>query len=322
MKKLLILTLMFTLLLAGCTAKEEPVTTAATTATNNADAVDPSTVEKMNATITIEGMGDIKLELYPSKAPQTVANFAELARKNFYNGLIFHRVIEGFMIQAGDPFSRDTALINKWGQGGPDYTVPAEFVNEYWHKKGALAAARKGDMANPTKASSGSQFYIVWGKKYTDYELKQMAAQLDGQRGQQIFNGLAAQHRDSIQAMYQRGDNKGLMQLQNRLAAETDKILKETPGFTFTPEQTEAYTKVGGTPFLDNILKSTPGFKFTPEQTRDYTTIGGTPFLDNQYTVFGEVVEGLDVVEKIQKVATGSADRPKEDVIMTMTVLE
>ena len=122
---------------------------------------------------------------------------------------------------------------------------------------------------------------------------EQMAAQMDGQRGQQIFNGLAAQHRDSIQAMYKSGDQKGLMALQQRLAAETDKILKETPGFTFTPEQ-----------------------------TKDYTTIGGTPFLDNQYTVFGEVVEGLDVVEKIQGVATSSSDRPKEDVTMTVTVIE
>ena len=146
---------------------------------------------------------------------------------------------------------------------------------------------------NPERRSSGSQFYIVWGKKYTEYELKQLAAQLDGQRGQQIFNGLAAQHRDSIQAMYQRGDQKGLNELQRQLAAETDKILKETPGFSFTPEQ-----------------------------IKDYSTVGGTPFLDNQYTVFGEVVNGLDVVEKIQKVATGQGDRPKEDVVMTMTVIE
>ena len=85
----------------------------------------------------------------------------KLVNEKFYDGVRFHRVIEGFMIQTGDPYSRDTAKINLWGQGGPDYTVPAEFVNEYWHKKGALAAARRGDMANPTKASSGSQFYIV-----------------------------------------------------------------------------------------------------------------------------------------------------------------
>ena len=237
--------------------------------------------------------GDIVVRLY-DETPEHRDNFLKLAREGYYDSTLFHRVIKDFMIQGGDPDSKGAPAGKHLGTGGPKYTLPAEFVYpQYFHKRGVLSAARQGDQVNPERRSSGSQFYIVWGKKYTEYELKQLATQLDGQRGQQIFNGLAAQHRDSIQAMYQRGDNKGLMELQNRLAAETDKILKETPGFTFTPEQTEAYTKVGG-----------------------------TPFLDNQYTVFGEVVEGLDVVEKIQKVATGSADRPKEDVVMTMTVLE
>ena len=104
--------------------------------------------------------GTMRVKLY-GKTPKHRDNFVKLVKEKYYDGVRFHRVIEGFMIQTGDPFSRDTSLINKWGQGGPDYTVPAEFVNEYWHKKGALAAARKGDMANPTKASSGSQFYIV-----------------------------------------------------------------------------------------------------------------------------------------------------------------
>ena len=104
--------------------------------------------------------GTMKLRLY-SKTPLHRDNFVKLVNEKYYDGVRFHRVIEGFMIQTGDPYSRDTAKIDLWGQGGPDYTVPAEFVNEYWHKKGALAAARRGDMANPTKASSGSQFYIV-----------------------------------------------------------------------------------------------------------------------------------------------------------------
>ena len=104
--------------------------------------------------------GTMKVKLY-SKTPKHRDNFAKLVSENYYDGIRFHRVIEGFMIQTGDPFSRYTAKINAWGTGGPDYTVPAEFVNEYWHKKGALAAARKGDLANPKKASSGSQFYIV-----------------------------------------------------------------------------------------------------------------------------------------------------------------
>ena len=104
--------------------------------------------------------GPMKIKLY-SMTPKHRDNFVKLVNENYYDGLRFHRVIEGFMIQAGDPYSRDTTKANLWGQGGPDYTVPAEFVSQYWHKKGAIAAARKGDMANPTKASSGSQFYIV-----------------------------------------------------------------------------------------------------------------------------------------------------------------
>ena len=108
----------------------------------------------------ITSKGTMRVKLY-SKTPKHRDNFVKLVKENYYDGIRFHRVIEGFMIQAGDPYSRDTAKIDLWGQGGPDYTVPAEFVNEYWHKKGAIAAARRGDMANPTKASSGSQFYIV-----------------------------------------------------------------------------------------------------------------------------------------------------------------
>lgn len=237
--------------------------------------------------------GDIVVRLY-DETPEHRDNFLELAREGYFDGTLFHRVIKDFMIQGGDPDSKGAPAGKQLGSGGPGYTVPAEFVYpQYFHKRGVLSAARQADQVNPERRSSGSQFYIVWGKTYTESALNQLAAQLDGQRGQQIFNGLAAQHRDSIQAMYQRGDQKGLMELQNRLAAETDKILKETQGFAFTPEQIEAYT-----------------------------TVGGTPFLDNQYTVFGEVVSGLDVVEKIQNVATGNADRPKEDVVMTVTVLE
>ncbi len=108
----------------------------------------------------VTSMGTMRVKLY-SKTPKHRENFRKLVKEHYYDGIRFHRVIEGFMIQAGDPYSRDTAKINLWGQGGPDYTVPAEFVSEYWHKKGALAAARKGDLANPTKSSSGSQFYIV-----------------------------------------------------------------------------------------------------------------------------------------------------------------
>lgn len=104
--------------------------------------------------------GTMKIRLY-SKTPLHRDNFVKLVKENYYDSMRFHRVIEGFMIQAGDPFSKDTAMIDHWGTGGPEYTIPAEFVSGYHHKKGAIAAARKGDLANPRKASSGSQFYIV-----------------------------------------------------------------------------------------------------------------------------------------------------------------
>ena len=108
----------------------------------------------------VTSKGTMRIKLY-SLTPKHRDNFVKLVNEKYYDGVRFHRVIEGFMIQTGDPYSRDTAKVDIWGQGGPDYTVPAEFVNQYWHKKGAIAAARKGDLANPKKASSGSQFYIV-----------------------------------------------------------------------------------------------------------------------------------------------------------------
>ena len=136
------------------------------TSCSQQDAASNETTEMENTQIVepefdiVTTHGTMRIKLY-NKTPKHRDNFKKLVAEKYYDDIRFHRVIEGFMIQAGDPFSRDTSMIAMWGQGGPDYTVPAEFVNEYWHKKGALAAARKGDMANPTKASSGSQFYIV-----------------------------------------------------------------------------------------------------------------------------------------------------------------
>jgi cyclophilin family peptidyl-prolyl cis-trans isomerase len=133
---------------------------------NQQEAPENETAEMENVQINepefdiVTTHGTMRVKLY-GKTPKHRDNFTKLVADKYYEGIRFHRVIEGFMIQAGDPYSRDTSKIDMWGQGGPDYTVPAEFVNEYWHKKGAIAAARRGDMANPTKASSGSQFYIV-----------------------------------------------------------------------------------------------------------------------------------------------------------------
>jgi cyclophilin family peptidyl-prolyl cis-trans isomerase len=163
--------------------------------------------------------GTMKVKLY-SKTPKHRDNFAKLVSENYYDGIRFHRVIEGFMIQTGDPFSRDTAKINAWGTGGPDYTVPAEFVNEYWHKKGALAAARKGDLANPKKASSGSQFYIVHDEN--------ACLHLDGQysifgeviEGLEVIDVIAAVATDPYDRPYEDVIIKSIRPVEEKVAQE------------------------------------------------------------------------------------------------------
>lgn len=237
--------------------------------------------------------GDIVVKLY-DETPAHRDNFLKLAREGMYDGTLFHRVIKGFMIQGGDPDSKNAAPGQQLGSGDVGYTLPAEFVYPtYYHKRGVLSAARQADQVNPERRSSGCQFYIVWGEVYTPQQLEQFEARQNQSRGQQIFDELAQQHIDSIRAMYQRQDQQGLQALQDKLVAETDARLKQESGFHFTEEQVKAYT-----------------------------TVGGTPHLDAQYTVFGEVVSGLDVVEKIQQAATDSSDRPLEDIKMTVKVLE
>ena len=235
--------------------------------------------------------GDIRVRLY-DETPQHRDNFVKLVNEGFYNGTLFHRVIKGFMIQGGDPDSIGAPAGKMLGTGGPGYNVPAEIVYpQLFHKRGALAAARQSDEVNPERESSGSQFYLVYGKVYTPQELKQMEKQMSMQQEQSIFNKLVQQNRSQILELRKARNQAGLQELQDQLIAETKKQMKELPAPKFTPEQQEAYT-----------------------------TIGGTPFLDNQYTVFGEVESGMEVVAEIQQCATLSADRPKEDISMTMTI--
>lgn len=237
--------------------------------------------------------GDIVVRLY-DETPKHRDNFIKLVKEQFFNGTLFHRVIKDFMIQGGDPDSKGAPKGKMLGTGGPGYTVSAEFVYpKLFHKRGALSAARLGDEVNPERESSGSQFYIVWGKVYKPQELKQMERQMEMQQQQAIFDQLARAHRDEIMTLRRNRDRAGLQQLQDALVEETRRKSKEQ-----------------GAP------------KFTDEQVKAYTTMGGTPFLDNQYTVFGEVEEGLDVVEKIQNVETLRGDRPKEDVSMAMEIIE
>lgn len=233
-------------------------------------------------------LGTIKLKLY-NETPQHRDNFIKLVKNGQYNGLLFHRVIKEFMIQGGDITSKEAPLNKQLGAGDLGYTVPAEFVYpHYFHKKGALSAARTGDEVNPEKASSASQFYIVTGKVYTDAELNQMEKQKESRLKQSIFARLQKENSAKIKAAYQSGDKAELAIIRDTLIGKAELEAEK--------RKDEA--------------------KLTPEQRDAYKTIGGVPFLDNEYSVYGEVVEGLDIVDAIQNVKTNKQDRPTENVVI------
>lgn len=239
-------------------------------------------------------MGKVKIKLY-NETPKHRDNFIKLVNEGYFNNLLFHRVIKDFMIQGGDPESRNAPAGKQLGSGGPGYTIPAEFVYpKLFHKRGALSAARTGDQMNPQKASSGSQFYIVWGQVYKTADISQLEEQKINQLKNAYFQQLAGKQQTKIQQLYQANDQAGLQKLQNELIA-----------------------------LMEAHFQANPPQGLSPEQIKAYTSLGGTPHLDNEYTVFGEVVEGLDVVGKIQSVETGTSDRPKTDVvILNMLVIE
>lgn len=231
-------------------------------------------------------LGDFTVLLY-GDTPGHRDNFLKHVNENFYDSLLFHRVIEGFMVQAGDPDSKNAVPGQMLGSGDPGYTLPAEIVYpKHFHKRGALAAARTGDQVNPERRSSGSQFYVVTGEKLTEQQMKDMQISM-------AFNEIAQQHMDQVRALMQAQDREGLQKLQDQVEAEAKKMVDE-----------------GKSPV-------------TAEMIEAYTTVGGTPHLDGQYTVFGEVISGMDTIDKIEKVRTGQADRPIEDVrILSMKVVD
>ena len=238
-------------------------------------------------------MGNITVKLY-DETPRHRDNFIKLVKEGMYDNTLFHRVIKNFMIQAGDPESKTASDTASLGSGDVGYTIPAEFNPKFIHKKGALAAARKGDEVNPKKESSGCQFYIVTGQVFNEEQLLDVEQRMKDARLTNIFNSLAQKHIKEIYKMRRAGDNDGLMELQNKLEEEAYKVMeKEEP------------------------------VRFTPEQIQAYTTVGGAPHLDGEYTVFGEVVDGMDVIDRIQKVKTNRKDRPEENIrILKATVEE
>ncbi|WP_077155392.1 peptidylprolyl isomerase [Bacteroides bouchesdurhonensis] len=258
------------------------------TGNKKGDNMDKETLVKIETTL-----GDIKVKLY-NETPKHRDNFIKLAKEGVYDGTLFHRVIKEFMIQAGDPESKNAPKGKMLGSGDVGYTIPAEFVYpKYFHRRGALSAARQGDNVNPKKESSGCQFYIVTGKVYNDSALINMERGMNENKVTLIFNNLAQKHMKDIYKMRKDNDEKGLLELQDKLIAQAEEEAAKQPEFRFTPEQVEAYT-----------------------------TVGGTPHLDGEYTVFGEVVEGMDIVDKIQQVKTDRSDRPEEDVKIVKVEVE
>lgn len=252
MKKYLLagLVILFGLFIMGCNnqstekkaktpTKKQATTSQAKKENKAVETIGPTEINGQKVKISTK-YGDMIVVLY-DETPKHRDNFVKLANEGFYDGTLFHRVMKDFMIQGGDPDSKNATPDQRLGVGGPGYTIEAEFNPEFYHKKGALAAARQGDQVNPERRSSGSQFYLVQGKKYTATEL-------------------------------------------NRFAQQT-------------------------------------GAFYTAEQINVYQTLGGTPFLDTQYTVFGEVVDGMDVIDKIAAVSTSAQNRPVEDLEMTVSLI-
>ena len=229
-------------------------------------------------------MGNITVALY-NETPKHRDNFIKLVKEGVYDSTLFHRVIKQFMIQAGDPDSKNASDTAMLGSSDVGYTIPAEFNPKFFHKKGVLAAARQGDDVNPEKASSGCQFYIVTGRKFTEPQLLGMENKINEQREEALFDSLARRHMKEIYKMRKAGDNAGLLELQDTLEAQARELADKEEKFRFTPEQIKAYS-----------------------------TVGGAPHLDGSYTVFGEVTEGMEVVENIEIAKTNRADRPVENI--------
>ncbi len=237
--------------------------------------------------------GDIYVVLY-DETPLHKENFLKLAKEGFYDSTSFHRVIENFMIQGGDPNSKDEIPFND-GQGGPGYTIDAEFNSKFIHKKGALAAARLGDQQNPERKSSGSQFYIVHGDIIPSMQLDQMLGSMNNAERQNLVREYClAPENSHILAALQRNQAAGRIDSVQAILAEVEPIA--TQGF---------------------IPRT-----YSEEQREIYNTIGGYPPLDGNYTVFGEVIQGLAIVDSIAVQEKGAADRPIDKIMMTVRVEE
>ena len=237
-------------------------------------------------------LGVIKVRLYED-TPKHSENFLKWVKEKHYDGLLFHRVIQDFMIQGGASDSKNAPEGKMVGMAELGYTIDAEILPGHPHVKGALAAARQGDEVNPEKKSSGEQFYIVQGKTYTDQQLDL----LEQRRLLRARNKLGGELYQAVQQEHQTYLRRGQVQ------------------------QADSIVKVINAKIEERFSGENP-FRFSPEIRELYKSVGGTPFLDGDYTVFGVVVEGLDVLDRIAALPTDEHDRPLQDVIILGTKLK
>jgi cyclophilin family peptidyl-prolyl cis-trans isomerase len=241
--------------------------------------------------------GDIVVKLYDSTAKHK-DNFVKLVSAGYFDSTLFHRVIEKFMIQGGDPTSRKAKPGVLLGDGDTNYTIPFEYVPSYLHKRGAFAAARENDDINPLKASSASQFYIVQGKVFTNEELDAVELKVERRTKQYIMMELLKKEgkEDELKAFRQMVDNRDTASMRLVIGKYRNAVEAQ-------------------------YLRTKP-YKITEEQRKVYTTIGGTPHLDGSYTVFGEVISGMEIVDKIAAVKTDTNDRPVVDIPLTIKLVK
>ncbi len=251
----------------------------------------PQKNEEQRVQIETE-FGTIKIKLY-DETPLHRDNFVKLTKEGFYTDLLFHRVIQGFMVQGGDPDSKNAEPGKRLGSGGLDYTIPAEINPKFFHRKGVLAAARMGDQVNPEKRSSSTQFYILQGRIFRSGELDSMELNLNESRK---INMLQARIKTIEPELNKLGTEGKQDEINSRINALKAEVLTEAAKL--------------------------PPIKFTDEQRKAYTSIGGYPSLDNGYTVFGEVTEGLEVLDKIAAQAVDQNNRPLKDIKFKISLLQ
>jgi len=265
-----------------------------------------------NLVVMTTSYGEIRIKLY-DKTRKHKLNFIKLAKEGYFDNMSFHRIIKEFMIQTGDPNSKDDSQV--WGSGGPNYVIDPEIFPEYFHKKGAISAARLPDSEiekkqdspnygklipiNPMRHSSGSQFFIVQGRKFTNEELDEIEKSIERDEYQHF-----------AYLFMMRPETEWIRKL------EYEKLEKNNP------DSLQKLNKIVSQQIDEVYKKEKKTFKFTKEQRKIYTEVGGYPFLDMSYTVFGEVVSGLEIIDKIASVETHQNDRPVKPVKITVKIIE